>query len=254
MRQNFPVPVVMDTEKPDLIYSKPVETPQDFSFDAQVVEVFPDMIKRSVPGYSTIIDTIGKLSRQFVKDNTNIYDLGCSLGAATIAMRRNIGARNCKIVAIDSSQAMVDKCAIHVNAFKSVVSCDVIADDILTHQYNNASMIVLNFTLQFIEPTKRESLLRRIYDALIPGGILVLSEKLIGANEHIDDVLVDMHHEFKRNNGYSELEISQKRNALENVMIPDTLEAHITRLDSIGFSTVTPWFQCFNFCSMVAIK
>ena len=244
----------MNPEDKDLIFSKPQASVADFRFDAQVVEVFPDMIKRSVPGYNTIIDTIGQLSGQYAQDNTNIYDLGCSLGAASLAMRRSILAENCKIIAIDNSEAMVERCQIHVNAFKAQTPCNVKKGDILLEDMHNASVIVLNFTLQFIPREQRQQLLDKIAKALVPGGIFILSEKIYDQDPVCKDLLNDLHHNFKRANGYSELEIAQKRTSIENVMLPDTLSEHLDRLDSAGFSHATPWFQCFNFFSLIAIK
>ncbi len=244
----------MNQSKPDLIYSSPQSKIKDFSFDAQVVEVFPDMIKRSVPGYSTIIETIGQLSQQYVIDNSNIYDLGCSLGAATLAMRQNISATNCHIIAVDNSAAMVERCQMHINAFKGKTACTIIQQDILETVIKNASMVVLNFTLQFIEPHARQHLIKKIAEGLKKGGILVLSEKINHADKTCQQLLTELHHNFKRANGYSDLEIAQKRSALEQVMKPDTLDVHLQRFQQAGFSHASTWFQCFNFTSMVAIK
>lgn len=244
----------MNNKDQDLIYSKPQAKVADFRFDAQVVEVFPDMIKRSVPGYNTIIETIGQLSHRYAIANTNIYDLGCSLGAASLAMRRSITADNCKIIAIDNSKAMVERCKIHVNAFKADTPCNVKQGDILQEDMHNASVVVLNFTLQFIAPEARQSLINNVYNALVPGGIFILSEKIYDQDPTCKDLLNDLHHDFKRANGYSELEIAQKRSAIENVMRPDHLSDHINRLNTAGFNHATPWFQCFNFFSLVAIK
>ncbi|XQW86293.1 carboxy-S-adenosyl-L-methionine synthase CmoA [Thalassotalea piscium] len=238
----------------DLIFSKKQSQLKDFTFDQQVVEVFPDMISRSVPGYNTIIDTIGRLSQQYVTDHSNIYDLGCSLGAATLAMRKAILADNCHIIGIDNSPAMVDRCKMHVNAFKGKTPVEIIEGNILDVEIKNASMVVINFTMQFIEPEFRRQLINKIAEGLNPGGLLLLSEKITNSNPVCDQLLIDLHHDFKRANGYSELEIAQKRTALENVMKPDSLDTHITRLSDAGFSHMAPWFQCFNFFSLVAIK
>lgn len=244
----------MPTSDTDLIFSKKQRTLKDFAFDEQVVEVFPDMISRSVPGYSTIIETIGRLSQQYVKDNTNIYDLGCSLGAATLAMRKAITANNCQIIGIDNSPAMVERCKMHINAFKGNTPVDILEGNIIDHPINNASMAVLNFTLQFIEPKKRAYVISNIAQGLNKGGLLVLSEKLSDEDNVADELLINLHHDFKRANGYSDLEIAQKRTALENVMLTDSIATQIERVKSAGFSHVTPWFQCFNFYSLVAIK
>ena len=238
----------------DLIYSSPHSQVKDFTFDAQVVEVFPDMISRSVPGYNTIIDTIGRLSQKYVQANSTVYDLGCSLGAATLAMRRAIRSENVNIIGIDNSPAMVERCQMHVAAFKGDTPVQIFNDNIETVAIENASMVVLNFTLQFIENDKRQALMDKIYQGLKPGGILVLSEKIAHQSEQANELLIDLHHDFKRANGYSELEIAQKRTALENVMRPDSVEDHFTRLTKAGFINVSQWFQCFNFLSIVAFK
>ncbi|MEW6982654.1 carboxy-S-adenosyl-L-methionine synthase CmoA [Colwelliaceae bacterium 6471] len=238
----------------DLIFSNKKAQVKDFAFDAQVVEVFPDMISRSVPGYNTIIDTIGRLSQRYVTDDSTVYDLGCSLGAATLAMKRAITAKNCQIIGVDNSPAMIERCKMHVNAFKGETKVNIIEGDVLTTEIKNASMVVLNFTLQFIAPEQRQALINRIAENIKPGGLLVLSEKIADTDAHCRDLLIDLHHDFKRANGYSELEIAQKRTALENVMLIDPLETHIERLKQAGFSHVSPWFQCFNFVSIVAIK
>jgi len=244
----------MHSSEPDLIFSNKKNQIKDFAFDAQVVEVFPDMITRSVPGYSTIIDTIGRISQQYVKDNTNVFDLGCSLGSATLAIKQNIKAQNCKIIGVDNSSAMVERCKMHVSAFKGDTQVDIVEGNILNFEISNASMVVLNFTLQFIEREQRQEIIQKIFDGMNSGGILILSEKISAPDSTCRDLLIDLHHNFKRANGYSELEIAQKRTALENVMRTDSLETHISRLETSGYSHITPWFQCFNFMSLVAIK
>lgn len=243
-----------DLTNTDLIYSTPQTQVKDFAFDAQVVEVFPDMITRSVPGYNTIIDTIGRLSQRFVQKNSFIYDLGCSLGASTLAMRKNINAKQCKIIAVDNSTAMVERCKMHINAFKGETPVEVIEANIQDIKIENASMVVLNFTLQFVDKSERQTLITSIASGINKGGVLVISEKISHGDSIIDDHLVDLHHDFKRANGYSELEVAQKRTALENVMRTDSVEQHIERLKKAGFSHVSPWFQCFNFISFLAIK
>ncbi|RXJ74969.1 carboxy-S-adenosyl-L-methionine synthase CmoA [Veronia nyctiphanis] len=238
----------------DNIFAAPIEKLGDFTFDENVAEVFPDMIQRSVPGYSNIISAIGMLAERYASENSHVYDLGCSLGAATLSMRRHIKAQNCRIVAVDNSSAMVERCKLHVSAYRSDTDVDVLEADIREVAIKNASVVVLNFTLQFLSPDDRQTLLERIYGGLKPGGILILSEKYSFADDTANELLIDLHHDFKRANGYSELEISQKRSALENVMRPDSIERHKERLGSIGFSSVAVWFQCFNFGSMFAIK
>lgn len=238
----------------DTLFSAPIANIGDFTFDENVAEVFPDMIQRSVPGYSNIITAIGMLANRFVTEDSQVYDLGCSRGAATLAMRRNIQQKNVKIIGVDNSPPMVERCRQHLQAYHSDIPVEILCEDIRQIKIENASMVVLNFTLQFLPPEDRQVLLEKIYAGLKPNGLLVLSEKFRFAEESVNELLIDLHHEFKRANGYSELEVSQKRTALENVMRTDSIETHKVRLKNVGFSQVELWFQCFNFGSMIAIK
>ena len=237
----------------DNIY-KDAQISTPFKFNEQVASVFPDMIGRSVPGYHSVINMIEQLSKQFVTKGSNCYDLGCSLGAATLSMRRHIQQEGCQILAIDNSSAMVERCKLHVNAYRSDTPVTVLEADIREIEIEDASVVVLNFTLQFLSPEDRLALLKKIYAGLRPGGILIVSEKYVFENEASNELLIDLHHDFKRANGYSELEVSQKRSAIENVMRPDSIQIHKDRFNEIGFSSYEVWFQCFNFGSMFAIK
>ncbi|NIF46940.1 carboxy-S-adenosyl-L-methionine synthase CmoA [Enterobacter sp. Ap-1006] len=238
----------------DTLFSAPIAKLGDWTFDERVAEVFPDMIQRSVPGYSNIISMIGMLAERFVQPHSQVYDLGCSLGAATLSVRRNIHHDDCKIIAVDNSPAMVERCRRHLDAFKAQTPVEVIEGDIRHIAIENASMVVLNFTLQFLEPDDRQLLLNKIWQGLRPGGALVLSEKFSFEDAEVGELLFNMHHDFKRANGYSELEISQKRSMLENVMLTDSVETHKKRLKQAGFEHAELWFQCFNFGSLVAVK
>ncbi len=243
----------MMSPRKDSIYANPIAGIKDFTFDRDVVQVFPDMIQRSVPGYSTIISAIGLLARRFARNGSICYDLGCSLGAAAIAMRHQIPA-NCRIIAVDNSEAMAEQCRKNMLQDNAEVNVDVICADIRDVAIENASVVVLNFTLQFIPIESRPGFLSAIYQGLLPGGILILSEKLAFTDPRQQELQTEMHHAFKRAQGYSELEISQKRNALENVLIPETLQQHRTRLAEAGFSSAEVWFRYFNFASMIALK
>jgi len=238
----------------DHIYAEPLGQIADFRFDATVAEVFPDMIQRSVPGYQTIIQTIGKLTARYQQPQSNYYDLGSSLGAASLAMRRALQDPSSNVIAIDNSAAMVERCTLHLQAFRSDIPLQVVLADIRDVPIENAAVVVSNFTLQFLPKADRTALVERIYQGLKPGGIFILSEKILAEDPLSNDLLIDLHHDFKRANGYSELEISQKRTALENVMRPDTVAEHQQRFQAAGFSHSSLWFQCFNFCSMVAFK
>lgn len=244
----------MATESPrDQIFAQPQQV-VDFAFTAAVADVFPDMVRRSVPGYETVISQLGVLARRYAQANSNIYDLGCSLGASTLAMALQVREPKVHYIGVDNSEAMIQRCEQRLERQLPAGSFQTICADICEVPMQQASVIVLNFTLQFIEPAARQALMQRIYEALLPGGILVLSEKIKFADPGEQAFMTELYMEFKRANGYSELEISQKRSALENVLIPDTLEIHQERLSLAGFKQTAVWFQNLVFASILAVK
>ena len=238
----------------DKLFSKPLGKVPRFVFDRSVVDVFPDMIQRSVPGYQTIINHTGELADRFVKENSHCYDLGCSLGASTLAIRERIENRNATIYAVDNSQAMLDKLAIILAKQPASTTTELIQSDICDMQITNASLVILNFTLQFVPLDRRAELISKIYKGINPNGCLIISEKLHFEPESLNQLLTELHHQFKRDQGYSDLEISQKRDAIDKVLVPETLASHIQRLKDCGFKSASPWFQCYNFGSLIAIK
>ena len=212
------------------------------------------MIKRSVPGYATIINMIGNLAERYAQADSFCYDLGCSLGAATLAMRHRIQAANCSIIGVDNSAAMIARCEQVIAADSAETPVTLHCADLIGFPIQDASVVVLNFTLQFIATGQRAQILRNIYQGLKPNGVLIVSEKLAFDDEQHQALMIELHHNFKRANGYSDLEIAQKRSAIENVLIPETLSTHRQRLKNAGFASVDVWFQCFNFASIIAIK
>ncbi|HEY6527174.1 MAG TPA: carboxy-S-adenosyl-L-methionine synthase CmoA [Cellvibrionaceae bacterium] len=240
--------------KTDTLFANPLTHLGEFCFDQAVVDVFPDMINRSVPGYATILRMIGQIAEDYARPNTVCYDLGCSLGAATLAMRHRINTSGTQIVAVDNSGAMVDAARQVIAADAGEVPVTIYHSDLQDVPIKNASVVVLNFTLQFIPVAQRQGILQRIADGLIPGGVLILSEKLAFDDAEHQELMTQLHHNFKRANGYSDLEIAQKRSALEHVLIPETYATHKQRLVSAGFRCTDLWFQCFNFASMLAFK
>jgi tRNA (cmo5U34)-methyltransferase len=239
----------------DDIYAKPQKTVPDFAFDEAVARVFPDMIRRSVPGYTTIIPMIEIITAEYAKANTLAYDLGCSLGASTLAMRHGLkNIANTRVISVDNSPAMIERCNHYIELDNAEVPVELRCADICDTHLENASVITLNFTLQFIPIAARVALLEKIHHALIPGGCLILSEKITFDSALEASTSERLHAQFKKANGYSDLEISQKRAAIENVLIADTLKTHCQRLTDAGFSHIQQWYQCFNFISMLAIK
>lgn len=238
----------------DRLYASAQAQITEFAFDEQVATVFPDMIQRSVPGYGMIINALKLLAERYAQPDSQLYDLGCSLGAATLALRHGITHTGCRIIAVDNAAAMVERCQAFLVQDTVAVPVEVHCADVQTVEISNASVVVLNFTLQFIPLSQRVTLIRRIYNGLRPGGVLVLSEKIIFSDPHWQRESVELHHAFKRANGYSDLEISQKRSALEQVLVPETLETHQQRLHDVGFAASHVWLQQFNFISLLAWK
>lgn len=241
-------------DKADNIYASPLARMVDFRFDERVADVFPDMIQRSVPGYGTLITNIGIIAGHYAQNGSDCFDLGCSLGAVTLSMRQRIKADNCRIIAIDNSAAMIERAQRIITEDNNRVPVVLKQEDIAESSITNASVVVMNFTLQFIDPALRDDLIKKIYAGLKPGGVLIISEKLAFADQNSQQIQQQLHLDFKRANGYSDLEISQKRSALEKVLIPETAAAHHQRLQQAGFNQTEQWFQCFNFASFIAIK
>ncbi len=236
----------------DRLYATPHDPLSRFVFDEQVAAVFSDMIRRSVPGYADILHMLSLITRRYAQPDSQLYDLGCSLGAASLAMAQGLVQPGCRILAIDQSSAMIAR----AKACLTDPDLPIVLQqaDISTQQIDNASVVVLNFTLQFIPPEQRLALLSRIRQGLRPGGVLVLSEKIASGDAAEQAELEALHHAYKRANAYSELEISQKRTALEQVLIPETCHTHVARLQAAGYRRPTLWYQHCQFVSWVAHK
>jgi len=242
------------TDNQDKLFARSRAVTSGFRFDEQVVKVFPDMIARSVPGYELVIPMIGMLARRYAQADSQIYDLGCSLGAASLAMSHAVRCRGTNIIAVDNSEAMVNRLNECLLDNQGSVPIQVRLENILDTHIENASVVVLNFTLQFLDREQRQSLIKKIALGMRTGGALILSEKICFQNEQENTDQTAWHHDFKRAQGYSELEIAQKRNALEDVLRPETEAKHLERLRSAGLSNPRRWFQCFSFASYIAFK
>ncbi|RBP52642.1 carboxy-S-adenosyl-L-methionine synthase CmoA [Arenicella xantha] len=241
------------SQQKDQLFRQLTATPGSFTFDHRVASVFEDMISRSVPGYQQILQMLPTLTRQFTQSDANYYDLGCSLGAGLLAMAEGLKGSSATLIGVDNSAAMLaqaDNNISHLDKFTVRLEQQNIQDC----QFERAAMILMNFTLQFIPIEHRTTLLERLYQSLLPGGALVLSEKIKFDDVGTSAALTNIHHQYKFDQGYSELEISQKRDAIENVLIPETLDTHLDRLNQAGFAIATPWVQNLQFVSILAIK
>ena len=237
----------------DTLYATASAEQLPFRFDAAVAGVFQDMISRSVPGYGLTLQLLAVAARRFARPGSSCHDIGCSLAASTLAMRHHV-PEGVHIVGIDNSAPMIARAREIVALDTARAPVELLCADILDVGITTSSLVALNFTLQFIPIEARTPLLTRINAALLPGGALVLSEKLAFEDPREQELLIELHHEFKAQQGYSALEIAGKRNAIENVLVPETLAAHRARLFSAGFSQVTVVLQCLNFVSVLAIR
>ncbi len=241
----------MPTEKDD-IFARRSWKPGDFAFNSEVASVFTDMLVRSVPNYLENLDFLTAISKEYYTPNSRIYDLGCSQGNLTFRVAEALKEESPEIIALDASDAMID--AFQKQDSGAYNNISVHAATIQEAPISKASVVFVNYVLQFVNPEERLIILKKIYDGLEPGGILLMGEKVCFADSKLQAIEQQYYFQFKRNNGYTDLEISQKRDALENVLIPDTIETHIDRFKNVGFSTTEIWFKRFNFCSFICTK
>ncbi|MGI9310476.1 MAG: carboxy-S-adenosyl-L-methionine synthase CmoA [bacterium] len=240
-----------DTDK---VYADERPRVVDFVFDERVAAVFADMIRRSAPGYEAIVALLGVIAERFARPNSTVYDLGCALGASMLSIHARVADRSIRFVGVDNSAPMLRRCRENLTGVIAADRFDLQHRDVRDAEIVDADMVVLNLTLQFLEPADRLGLLRRIHAGLNAGGVAVLAEKVRFDDAAEREWQQSLHDQFKAANGYSELEIAQKRAALEHVMTLDSADAHIARLRQAGFAQAFQWFQAFNFCAFVALK
>jgi tRNA (cmo5U34)-methyltransferase len=238
----------------DEVFKDEIEKASDFKFGANVANVFDDMVNRSVPFYGEIQRMMAELAADHAKEGTDVYDLGCSTGTTMIGMDTMV-QQNIRFVGIDDSQEMLDKCKLKLLEIgfsrDYELRCADLSDDI---KISNASVVVLCLTLQFVRPIYREQLLKSIYNGLNPGGALILVEKILAEESTFNRDFIKYYYNYKRRNNYSEMEISQKREALENVLIPYKLSEDITLLRDRGFAHCEVFFKWYNFAGIIAVK
>lgn len=225
-----------------------------FEFDAEVARVFNDMIHRSIPFYEEILRQQVRLIRQYYQPDSTVYDLGCSNGNLGLALCRAMGTTDFKMVAVDNSAPMLALFQERLADERGAERVALQNQDVRQVAMHNSSVVVLNFTLQFLALDERDALIQRIYNSLRPGGVLLFCEKITHDHQALADLQLAFYHTFKRENGYSDLEISQKREALEKVLIPESMTQHVARLNRAGFQSVEVWFKWFNFAAMLVLK
>jgi tRNA (cmo5U34)-methyltransferase len=238
------------TEK-DALFQDPNRT-GPFAFDDQVAQILPDMLTRSIPGYAALLELIGVLAGHLLGSKSRVYDLGCSLGAVSLAVLDRTAGLDIEVVAVDSSPAMIARLSDLLGSRSDGSKVSVRCEDVRDTGVEGATLAVLNFTLQFVAPLHRDALIEKVARGLAPGGMLVLSEKT-RPESGTEDILSTLHDEFRRARGYSDFEIARKRKALEDVLVPDTCQAHVARLERAGLRPVE-WFRGLGFVSWLATK
>ncbi|HEY6975940.1 MAG TPA: carboxy-S-adenosyl-L-methionine synthase CmoA [Chitinophagaceae bacterium] len=238
----------------DKVFNEEIKKPSDFKFSSKVASVFDDMVNRSVPFYGEIQRMIAELSAGQALPGTNVYDLGCATGTTLIGMNTAV-AEEIHFIGVDDSEQMLDKCRnkLQENGFKrtfELIKADL-NQGIVIH---NASVVVSCLTLQFIRPVYREKFIWSVYDGLISGGVFILVEKILAEEDCINRDFIKYYYDMKRRNHYSEMEISQKREALENVLIPYKLSENILLLRECGFAHTEIFFKWYNFAGLIAFK
>jgi len=238
----------------DEIFNDKQETISDFIFDEKVASVFDDMLDRSVPFYQEIQRMIAELASDFAAEGTNIYDLGCSTGTTLINLDRNL-RNKVKFIGIDYSEDMLDKCRKKLSDNNFSGEYELIRTDLNQGVHiENASVVLMVLTLQFIRPLYREKLIESILKGLNENGCLILVEKVLGEDSLFNRLFIKYYYDMKARHGYSEMEIAQKREALENVLIPYKLLENRELLLKKGFRYCDVFFKWYNFCGIVAIK
>jgi len=224
----------------------------DFQFDREVAQIFDDMLNRSIPFYREVIEATGEILNSYLGKNPKIYDLGCSTGNTLLYIANVLKEKNPALIGIDNSKDMIEKAKEKAKAYGKEINFSV--SDIEKADISEADAVVMNYTLQFIRPIKRPEIVKKVFDGLKSEGIFILSEKIVFEHPKLNRDFLEIYYNFKKKQGYSELEIARKREALENVLIPFTLEENLSLLKKAGFSYITPFFQWINFASIIAVK
>ncbi len=243
-----------NTAQKDTLFSQPIEQIKDFVFDESVASVFDDMINRSVPDYQAVQEKVTAIALNAFQKNSNIYDLGCSTGNTLVELLQKITDTTVSFIGVDNSSPMLEKCRAKLDTCGFMKRTELLENDIDRIEIQNASVIIMNYTLQFIPKERRHEVLTNMYRGLNPRGVLLITEKIRYADPIFQDFFTKIHFGYKADQGYSELEIAQKRDALERVLIPLTREENIEFMYRAGFQHVSVFFQNYQFASFIAIK
>ncbi len=239
----------------DRLFKTKREIRGSFRFDENTAQVFDDMVARSVPFYFEIQRMIVEIAKSFICEKSNVYDIGCSTGTTLLNLAKYIRRRKVRFIGIDFSEAMLEKARAKLEKNSVLSRCVLINEDLRRDfEIKNASVVIMNLTLQFVDPPKRRFVVSKIYKGLNKGGCLIFVEKVVSNNAKFDYRFTEFYYSFKLRNNYSKLEIRKKREALENILIPYTYEENIKILKGCGFKSIDIYFRWYNFCGIIAVK
>jgi len=233
----------------DKVFTKPIK--KHFEFDEEVAAVFDDMLKRSVPFYEESQKITKFFALKSIKKGSIVYDLGSSTASLLISISKEL-EHDARLIGLDNSEAMLEQARKKAQAFGAKIELE--NADILEYGYLDADVFISNYTLQFIRPLVREELVKKIYDSLKGDGIFIFSEKVISHHSKLNKDLIECYYDYKKEQGYSEYEIVQKREALENVLVPYSEDENIKMAKNCGFKHCEVVFRWANFATFIAIK
>ncbi|GAB0156945.1 carboxy-S-adenosyl-L-methionine synthase CmoA [Chryseobacterium sp. Alg-005] len=238
----------------DQVFREKLENLSDFEFNNKVAGVFDDMVSRSVPFYDELQRMTSELAGNHAQPGSHVYDLGCSTGTTMLLMDKTV-QEGIRFIGIDDSEEMILKCREKLDNFKLNRDVDLqVADLTQTVPVQNASVVTMVLVLQFIRPINRLNIVKKIGDGMVKNGVFILIEKVLTEEKSFNREYIDYYYDFKRRNNYSELEISQKREALENVLIPYKTSENINMLHEAGFDEAEVFFKWYNFTGIIAKK
>jgi tRNA (cmo5U34)-methyltransferase len=238
----------------DKLFSKKRTVVQDFNFGHATALVFDDMLQRSVPFYAETQRMMAEIAADYAQPGTCVVDLGCSTGTTLMTLDHYLPP-DIPFVGVDYSEEMLGKAREKLGKHGVKREVEFVCRDLNQGApVHNASVVILNLTLQFVRPLYRQNVIRQIADGLHKDGCLLLVEKVLSADSNINRFFIKYYYDFKQRNGYSQMEISQKREALENVLIPYQVEEDVELLKKNGFPSVDIFFKWYNFCGFLAHK
>ena len=228
---------------------------EDFKFDENVARIFDDMLNRSIPLYAETQSMALRLALNFIRKKSCVYDIGCSTGTVLKSLAQMIPDSTVKLIGLDNSKPMLDEARKKLQLVKPKARVELLFKDITRElEVKNASVIIMNYTLQFVRPLYRESVVRQLFEGMNKDGCLIMIEKVLGNNSLFNRMYIELYYAYKRERGYSDKEINQKREALENVLIPYRIDENFDLLKKCGFQTVDLFFKWYNFAGIIAVK